>query len=328
MKKVSVVLCTYNGAKFLREQLDSILAQTYPIYEIIAQDDGSTDETISILKEYQQRFDRLLISHNKEKTMGISGNFFSAMRLATGEYIAISDQDDIWAPDKITTQLQTLGEGWLSTGISMTFSAGDTNLQSMLNAHCPLPNYHLIRLLFRGFPGHTILMRRSFLEMLPSDHEIYHVSMYDIDLALAAAAFDKLVYVDKVLVLHRSHTASATYTDSRDSQPSLKNAWHMLWWCVRNYKKARPHALRYLHARQAWLQTLHSPLSEAKEAQKILDAELQNGPLAYLRLTWLMVKNHRVLFQTEGGGVVKIVRAALYPIMQMWNYRMKVQADN
>ena len=56
IKKISVVMCTYNGARFIREQLDSILNQTYPIYELIIQDDCSTDETVEIVKEYQVRF--------------------------------------------------------------------------------------------------------------------------------------------------------------------------------------------------------------------------------------------------------------------------------
>lgn len=59
IKKISVVMCTYNGARFIREQLDSILNQTYPIYELIIQDDCSTDETVEIVKEYQVRFSQV-----------------------------------------------------------------------------------------------------------------------------------------------------------------------------------------------------------------------------------------------------------------------------
>ena len=59
IKKISVVMCTYNGARFIREQLDSILNQTYPIYELIVQDDCSTDETVEIVKEYQVRFSQV-----------------------------------------------------------------------------------------------------------------------------------------------------------------------------------------------------------------------------------------------------------------------------
>ena len=64
-KPVSIVLCTYNGAKYLQEQLDSILAQTYPLHEIIIQDDGSTDNTWQILEEYEEKHPLIHIYHNE-----------------------------------------------------------------------------------------------------------------------------------------------------------------------------------------------------------------------------------------------------------------------
>ena len=64
IKKISVVMCTYNGARFIREQLDSILNQTYPIYELIIQDDCSTDETVEIVKEYTSRDKRIKLFIN------------------------------------------------------------------------------------------------------------------------------------------------------------------------------------------------------------------------------------------------------------------------
>mgnify|MGYP003081550613 FL=1 len=63
-KSVSIVLCTYNGAKYLQEQLDSILAQTYPMHEIIIQDDGSTDNTWQILEKYEEKYPLIHIYHN------------------------------------------------------------------------------------------------------------------------------------------------------------------------------------------------------------------------------------------------------------------------
>ena len=59
IKKVSVVMCTYNGTQYIREQLDSILKQTYPIYELIIQDDCSTDDTVEIVREYQNKFSQI-----------------------------------------------------------------------------------------------------------------------------------------------------------------------------------------------------------------------------------------------------------------------------
>jgi glycosyltransferase involved in cell wall biosynthesis len=90
---VSVVLCSYNGEKYIKEQIDSILNQTYPIYELIIQDDCSTNQTINIINSYQPNSKIKLFCN--EKRLNANYNFSSALSKATGDFIAISDQDDI-----------------------------------------------------------------------------------------------------------------------------------------------------------------------------------------------------------------------------------------
>jgi len=85
------MMCTYNGASYVGEQLDSILAQTYPLHEIIVQDDGSTDDTIAIVEDYVKRYPIVKLFHHTDHSNGVNGNFFSAMHRATGELIAIND---------------------------------------------------------------------------------------------------------------------------------------------------------------------------------------------------------------------------------------------
>ncbi len=121
MKTVSIVLCTYNGAQFLREQLDSIVKQTYPIYELIIQDDCSTDATTVIIEEYKERFPFIKFTKN-DTNKGINFNFFSAINRATGDYIAISDQDDIWELDKIEKQINRIGNHLFCAGVTKPFS--------------------------------------------------------------------------------------------------------------------------------------------------------------------------------------------------------------
>ena len=91
-KTVSIIMGTYNGAKYIREQLDSILAQTYPLKEIIIQDDGSTDDTMDIVRQYAKQYPIIRITQN-ELGKGINNNFFSAIRKAQGEYVANSLKD-------------------------------------------------------------------------------------------------------------------------------------------------------------------------------------------------------------------------------------------
>ena len=96
MKTVSIVMCTYNGEQYLREQMDSLLAQTYPIWEIIVQDDVSTDSTWNILTDYAIKYPNVVKPSRNKERKGYRLNFMSALLKATGDYVAISDQDDIW----------------------------------------------------------------------------------------------------------------------------------------------------------------------------------------------------------------------------------------
>src|SRR6188768_263019 len=97
---VSVVMCTYNGAKFLKEQVDSILNQTYSIEEFLIFDDGSTDGTLEILEAYAAKFSFINLFKNSF-TLGYNKNFEQALKKANSEVIAIADQDDYWDPKKL-----------------------------------------------------------------------------------------------------------------------------------------------------------------------------------------------------------------------------------
>lgn len=104
---VAILLCTYNGGRFLKEQLDSIAAQTHPDWTVYASDDGSTDETLEILQHYRKAWgsQRLKISKGPER--GFSINFLSVLGQACGDhtYYAFCDQDDIWHPSKLQNAL-------------------------------------------------------------------------------------------------------------------------------------------------------------------------------------------------------------------------------
>ena len=102
---VSVCMATKNGAKFIREQLDSILAQLDPSDEIIISDDASTDETISLIESYNDNRIRLL---KNKLSVGISRNFEISLNVSKGEFIFLADQDDVWAPNKVEVMKMNL----------------------------------------------------------------------------------------------------------------------------------------------------------------------------------------------------------------------------
>ena len=98
--KVSVAMCTYNGARYIQEQLDSILHQTRPVDEIIISDDGSTDGTLEILRKYANDYHYINYCVNKTNK-GFKQNFIDTINRCTGDIVFLSDQDDCWYEYKV-----------------------------------------------------------------------------------------------------------------------------------------------------------------------------------------------------------------------------------
>ena len=105
---VSVVVATFNGARFVREQLDSLARQTLRPCELIIADDGSSDETLSIVSQFRNTAPFPVIVLRNERRLGYGENFLSAARTATGTYLAFCDQDDIWMPNKLEAAVAEL----------------------------------------------------------------------------------------------------------------------------------------------------------------------------------------------------------------------------
>lgn len=94
-------MATYNGAAHIQQQLESFLSQTYPPDEVVVCDDCSTDETIEILESFRESAPFTVAIHRNEKNLGYTKNFEKALQNCSGELIFLSDQDDVWFPNKV-----------------------------------------------------------------------------------------------------------------------------------------------------------------------------------------------------------------------------------
>lgn len=120
-------MATYNGAKYLEEQIDSILRQTLPASEIVVCDDCSTDRTIDILNEYSKKDGRFRVFVN-EKNIGFKRNFEKAVSLCQGDYIALSDQDDIWMSNHLELLMNAIDDKILSCGNAQLIDENGANI--------------------------------------------------------------------------------------------------------------------------------------------------------------------------------------------------------
>lgn len=205
---ISIALCTYNGERFLREQLDSLLAQDYLNLEIVAVDDASTDGTAAILEAYAARDPRLRVFHNASN-LGFRRNFQEAIERCRGDFIAPADQDDVWRPDKLRLLLKAIGDAAAAycdselideQGRPLGLTVSDKRVMGPI--HDPL-----ILALQNCVSGHAMLLRRSLAaRAMPVPEGLYH----DWWLALVAAGEGGIAYCPQPLVQYRQHGRSVT----------------------------------------------------------------------------------------------------------------------
>lgn len=205
---ISVVLCTYNGEAFLREQLESICSQEYSNIEIVVVDDASQDSSWTILSEFALRDDRFRI-HRNPQNQGILKSYESVLRHARGDLIAICDQDDVWRSNKLTVLASNIGDKALvysdstlidETGQSMGLRSSD--LFTMVREVQPETFSFM-----NWISGHNMLLRKTIVDSaLPFPTGLYP----DYWLAFVASQRGGIVYVDQVLTHYRKHGGGVT----------------------------------------------------------------------------------------------------------------------
>jgi len=213
---VSVALCTYNGQAYLAEQLLSLSRQTYKNIEIIIVDDGSTDQTLSVIKNFQLKDPRIKLYCN-ERNLGFNANFKKAIALCTADYVAISDQDDIWMEDKLSIMMAGIGDNLLYYHNSAYIDAhGIANGKSTLSAHRFTSGFCSKMLLLNNcVSGHACLIRKELLDMTPEFPGGFY---YDWWLSYTAACLGRITFSTKTLVHYRIHNHSITHGDRKNSR--------------------------------------------------------------------------------------------------------------
>ncbi len=214
---VSVALCTYQGERFIREQLHSIINQTRPVDEVIVCDDGSTDTTVGIVREVAAsvRGQTRVIIAATDRVGGVSPNFARALAACSGDVIALSDQDDVWHPHRIETALAALGrtdEVALAFSDARLIDADGAALGANLHAGLHLRSAERLalaqgkafRVLIRRnvVTGATTMVTRALVDRAaPFPAEWVH----DEWLAIIAAVSGRMVLIPDQLIDYRLH---------------------------------------------------------------------------------------------------------------------------
>lgn len=212
-EQIDVLLATYNGEKYLKEQIDSILNQTYKNIRLIISDDCSKDKTREILKQYEEKESRIKVFY-QEKNLGYIKNFEFLLKQVENEYYMLSDQDDVWLPEKIEKSLEKMKK----ENADLVFGdleVVDENLNTIypsFNDYMKLSrkinkyiNSYKINYLYNCVTGCTVLSKKKFIEKLIPFPDSSKYMIHDYWLGIQLAINGKLAYMPEKYIKYRQH---------------------------------------------------------------------------------------------------------------------------
>ena len=235
--KISVAFIVYNGARYMRTQLDSILAQTHKVNEIIVCDDASSDNTKEILEEYKKSYPNLFFLHYNNKKLGPTKNIEKAIQACTGDIILLSDQDDYWETNKVETIVKWFEanqsmNGLFTNGYLMNSIGEIDNKYALWDAmsfpYKAIKNGEDLKLYINtvenSVTGATLAIRNNLAFLKQPFPQIKHL-VHDRWLAMNLAETNSLGILDEKLIRYRIHSNQAIggKTENIENFISLNN---------------------------------------------------------------------------------------------------------
>ena len=211
MEKVDILLATYNGEKYIREQIDSILNQTYKEFRLLISDDGSTDGTRDILNEYKAKDDRIEI-FMQEENLGVVKNFEFLLKKVEAKYYMFSDQDDIWKDEKIEKSLNKIEEGF--DLVYSDLEVVDENLNVTYESYWKLKGIYKKIKKYNNFEslylnnfitGCTVISKKELIDSFMPLPNISKFVLHDYWISLIISQNGKIAYIEEPLIKYRQH---------------------------------------------------------------------------------------------------------------------------
>ncbi len=217
-EKVEILLATYNGEKYIRQQLDSIIVQDYKHWVIRACDDASKDATYDILLEYKANYPDKFVVQKNEKGFGSAKlNFMNLIQSSTSQYVMCCDQDDVWLPNKISLTLEEMKRnegGGKPVLIHTDLKVVDQELNVLSESFF---EYSKLKkdlryndlLIQNSVTGCTTMLNKELVLLLKREINVDNILMHDWIAALVAAAMGKISFVDQPTMLYRQHSVNS-----------------------------------------------------------------------------------------------------------------------
>ncbi|MEA4965620.1 MAG: glycosyltransferase family 2 protein [Oscillospiraceae bacterium] len=218
---ISILLAAYNGERYLRPMIDSILSQDYMGFRLILSDDGSTDKTAEILDEYANNHQDQVFRYHSGRKFGSAQKHFMHLLSVFHDspYIMFCDQDDVWFPDKVRKTLQIIKETERDPRTPVLVHSDlrvvDQDLREIAPSFCRLSNLDGNRLALNQLlvqnvvTGCTMMINRALAELACREAPDGAILMHDWWLAMLAAACGKAAFLDEPTINYRQHGGNA-----------------------------------------------------------------------------------------------------------------------
>lgn len=210
MEKVQILMSTYNGEKYLKQQLDSILSQTYPDICVLIRDDGSTDGTVAILQQYADEYEN--ITFYTGKNIGVIQSFFDLLRASddTADFYGFADQDDVWMPEKIERAVEKLK--LKNVDVPLLYCSDTYITDEQLNVlkkddKKPRPSWGNA-LVQNICTGCTAVINKKLRDIV-KETKPQNIVMHDWWLYLTAELYGEVVYDKEAYIKYRQHGNNA-----------------------------------------------------------------------------------------------------------------------
>ena len=226
-EKISVCVAVYNGAAYLQPQMHSILAQLRATDEVVVVDDASQDNSAELLRDLSDARVRV---HRNERNLGVLDSFERAIRLAQGDILFLSDQDDLWLPGKVEKILEAFSLNPEVTLVASDAKVIDESGCVVADSFFEQRGYFaagvLHNLLKNKYLGCTLAFRRSMLHhFLPIPKD---VPMHDMWFGLINDIYGKTYYIDQPLIAYRRHGNNVSSSVGLSVFQKLVWRWHLV----------------------------------------------------------------------------------------------------
>ncbi|WP_312833479.1 glycosyltransferase family 2 protein [Sedimentibacter saalensis] len=300
---IDILLASYNGEKYIAEQIDSILNQTYKDWFLYIKDDCSTDNTLNIIRNYEKSYkDKIKVITSEIKSGSAKDNFFSMLKYSENEYIMTCDQDDVWLPDKIEITLNKMQEVEQADNnvpilVHTDLKVVDEKLNIIAESLMKMQNLDFRRdklnnLLVQNIvTGCTVMVNRkllNYIKLVPRQ-----AIMHDWWMALLASALGIVYFIDTPTVLYRQH---------KNNDVGAKNV------------KSTDYILRKLRNLNSVKDTINDTYIQAAELLNAIgdEADSRNNELIKQYSLFLKINKYQrikriIKYQYWKNGIIRVV---------------------